>query len=145
MSESYDLILAEDNPSDAELVMRMLRKTGIAENILHVDDGAELLDYVFGKGIYAGRNATENPRLIIMDMKMPRVDGLEALRQIKAQQHTRSIPVVLLTSSQEPDDVQSAYALGVNSYVVKPMDFDDFMKIISSIGMYWLGTNYCCQ
>ncbi|MGN6490967.1 MAG: response regulator [Agriterribacter sp.] len=145
MSESYDLILAEDNPSDAELIMRVLRKTGVAENILHVDDGAQLLDYVFATGMYEGRNAAECPKLIIMDLKMPRVDGLEALKQIRAQQQTKSIPVVLLTSSQEPDDVQTAYALGVNSYVVKPMDFDNFMKIISSIGMYWLGTNYCCR
>ncbi|MGN6438959.1 MAG: response regulator [Agriterribacter sp.] len=145
MSESYDLILAEDNPSDAELIMRVLRKTGVAENILHVDDGAQLLDYVFATGIYEGRNAAECPKLIIMDLKMPRVDGLEALRQIREQQQTKSIPVVLLTSSQEPDDVRSAYTLGVNSYVVKPMDFDNFMKIISSIGMYWLGTNYCCR
>lgn len=145
MSESYDLILAEDNPSDAELIMRVLRKTGVAENILHLDDGAQLLDYVFATGIYEGRNAAECPKLIIMDLKMPRVDGLEALRQIREQQQTKSIPVVLLTSSQEPDDVRSAYTLGVNSYVVKPMDFDNFMKIISSIGMYWLGTNYCCR
>lgn len=144
MTQSYDLILVEDNASDAELAIRILRKIGLGEKLLHIEDGEALLEYVFGTGRYSDRNMAENPKLIIMDLKMPKVNGLEALQKIKEGVHTRYIPVVLLTSSNEENDLRSAYALGVNSFVVKPLEFEDYVKVISSISNYWLQINQCC-
>lgn len=144
MTKSYDVILAEDNTSDAELAIRVLYKIGIQERLLHVEDGEELLEYVFAKGRYNGRNMAENPRLIIMDLKMPKVNGLEALEQIRKGQFCKYVPVVLLSSSQESGDMHKAYSLGVNSFVVKPLSFDNYKNVIASIGNYWLLTNQCC-
>lgn len=144
MIKSYDLILVEDNASDAELAIRILGKIGLTENLLHIEDGEVLLEYLFGAGRYSGRNIAENPKLIIMDIKMPKVNGLETLRQIKQEINTQYIPVVLFTSSQEENDLRTAYALGVNSFVVKPLEFEDYVKVISSISNYWLRTNQHC-
>ena len=144
MIKSCDLILVEDNTSDAELAIRILHKIGLGEKLLHLEDGEALLEYVFGTGRYSGRNTAENPKLIIMDLKMPKVSGLEALQQIRQKATTRYIPVVLLTSSQEENDLRSAYALGVNSFVVKPLEFGDYVKVVSSISNYWLLINQHC-
>lgn len=144
MIQSYDIILAEDNDSDAELAIRALQRSCASGRLLHVEDGEELLEYVFANGRFAGRNMAEEPRLLIMDLKMPKISGLEALEQIKSNAQSRAIPVVLLTSSREESDIQTAYALGVNSYVVKPVDFDNYIKAVSDIGAYWLFTNQCC-
>lgn len=144
MIQSYDIILAEDNDSDAELAIRALQRSCASGRLLHVEDGEELLEYVFANGRFAGRNIAEEPRLLIMDLKMPKISGLEALEQIKSNAQSRTIPVVLLTSSREESDIQTAYALGVNSYVVKPVDFDNYIKAVSDIGAYWLFTNQCC-
>lgn len=144
MIQSYDIILAEDNDSDAELAIRALQRSCAPGRLLHVEDGEELLEYVFANGRFAGRNIAEEPRLLIMDLKMPKISGLEALEQIKSNVQSRTIPVVLLTSSREESDIQTAYALGVNSYVVKPVDFDNYIKAVSDIGAYWLFTNQCC-
>lgn len=144
MIQSYDIILAEDNTSDAELAIRALRKVSVSGRMLHVEDGAELLEYIFANGRYDGRNMSEKPRLIIMDLKMPKVSGLEALQQIKSNAATRNIPVVMLTSSQEENDICAGYGSGANSYVVKPLEYDDYIKAVSDIGNYWLTTNQYC-
>lgn len=144
MIQSYDLILAEDNTSDAELAIRALRKKFASGRMLHIEDGAELLEYIFAKGRYMGRNIAEKPKLVIMDLKMPKVSGLEALQQIKSNVETRNIPVVMLTSSQEENDICAGYSSGANSYVVKPLEYDDYIKVVSDIGNYWLATNQYC-
>lgn len=144
MVVSYDIILAEDNTSDAELAIRVLRKTGVTERMLHVEDGEELLEYVFANGRYKNRNTAEKPRLIIMDLKMPKVNGMDVLKEIKSNDDMRNIPVVLLTSSREQNDVHLGYALGVNSYVVKPLDYDEYVAVVSNIARYWLLTNLSC-
>jgi two-component system, response regulator len=141
MNEHYDILLVEDNQSDAELAMYALRKNNIANSLLHLQNGEELLDYIFGTGGYQGRNTSELPRLILLDLKMPKVSGLEALKKIKADERARLIPVVLLTSSKEDRDIARSYELGVNSYIVKPVEFEDFERATLMIGRYWLSVN----
>lgn len=128
----------EDNVNDAELAIRALRKNNIANNIIHLKDGASALDFLFGKGEYEGRNIQSKPKIILLDLKMPKVNGLEVLEKIKANELTRRIPVVVLTSSKEHPDVEKAYLLGANSYIVKPVDFESFHKIMKDLGTYWL-------
>lgn len=134
--EHVEILLAEDNPADAELTMRALRKRNLANNLVWVKDGAEVLDFVFHKGAYEGR-ANGKPKLILLDLKMPKVDGIEVLAQLKADPDTKQIPVVMLTSSQEESDIVESYRLGVNSYIVKPVDFDKFFEMVSQVGLYW--------
>lgn len=141
MLQEVEILLVEDNMADAELTIRALNKAKIANNILHLKDGAEALDYLFGKGIYAGRDLTKLPRVILLDIKMPKVDGIEVLRQLKAGEHTKVIPVVIMTSSNEEKDIVSSYELGVNSYVVKPVGFEDFAKAVGELGFYWMLLN----
>ncbi|HWJ30501.1 MAG TPA: response regulator [Flavisolibacter sp.] len=141
MNEPIDIILAEDNHNDAEMTMRALKKNNIVNNILHLEDGEEVLDYVFATGPYAGRNMENIPKVILLDLKMPKVDGLEVLRKIKSDERTKIIPVVLLTSSKEDKDIMEGYRLGVNSYIVKPVEFENFVKAVSEIGLYWLLIN----
>jgi two-component system response regulator len=141
MNQPIDIILAEDNHSDAELAIRALRKNNIINHILHLQDGEEVLDYVFATGPYAGRNMENIPKVILLDLKMPKVDGLEVLRKIKSDERTKIIPVVLLTSSKEDKDIMEGYRLGVNSYIVKPVGFENFVKAVSEIGLYWLVVN----
>ena len=136
-----EVLLCEDNADDAELTIRALAKEGLANSLVHVKDGEELLQYVFGTGIWAGRNANELPRLIIVDLKMPKVDGLEVIRKLKSEKRTSMIPVVLLTSSKEEKDIMESYRLGVNSYIVKPVEFELYIKAVSTIGLYWLILN----
>jgi two-component system response regulator len=136
-----EILLVEDNPHDAEMTIRALKKANLANRLIHVKDGAEALDFVFAKGIYADREIGDKPKVILLDIKMPKVDGIEVLRQIKANETTKPIPVVIMTSSKEEQDVITSYNLGVNSYVVKPVDFEGFAKAVSELGFYWLITN----
>lgn len=127
--------------SDAELTMRALKKNNIINGIVHLKDGAEALDYIFGKGQYAGRTLSKKPRVILLDLKMPKIDGLDVLEKLKSDERTREIPVVVLSSSREDPDVKKSYQLGVNSYIVKPVEFDDFLQAVSDLGLYWLLLN----
>jgi two-component system, response regulator len=136
-----DILLIEDNPSDAELTIRALRKSNIADTLLHLQDGEEALEYIFATGKYTGRNINDIPKVILLDVKMPKISGLEVLKKIKSDERTRIIPVVLLTSSKENNDIQEGYNLGVNSYIVKPVDFDNFIKAVADVGLYWLLVN----
>ena len=136
-----EILLVEDNPYDAELTLRALKKSGLANKLLTFPDGVEALDFLFGQGMYAGRNLTARPKVIFLDLKLPRVNGLEVLARIKADARTRMIPVVILTSSQEESDILRSYNLGVNSYTVKPVDFDKFFQVVEELGLYWLLLN----
>jgi two-component system, response regulator len=136
-----DIILVEDNPDDAELSIRALNKNRITNVLLHLKDGQEALDYIFCKGVYENRDISDIPKVILLDIKMPKVDGIEVLKRIKANSSTKMIPVVLLTSSKEEKDILESYQLGVNSYIVKPVNFDSFVKAVSELGLYWLFLN----
>lgn len=133
-----EILLVEDTRSDAEMTIRALKKNKIGNSIIHLKDGREALDFLFGIGEYAGRDVTKMPRVILMDLKMPRMDGIDTLQQLKANELTKKIPVVVLTSSKENPDIQKCYALGVNSYIVKPVEFGDFIKVVSDLGLYWV-------
>ena len=141
MNTWHDILLVEDNIHDAELTIWALNQSRVANSLLHLQDGEEAIDYLFGTGKYDGRNTAELPKLILLDLKMPKVSGLDVLEKIKSDEGTKVIPVVLLTSSKEEKDIIESYQLGVNSYIVKPVDFDNFVKAISDIGLYWLLMN----
>jgi len=136
-----ELLLIEDNPNDAELALRALKKHHIANNIVVVTDGAQALDFVFARGPYTDRNIDITPKVILLDLKLPKVDGLEVLAALKSDPRTKIIPVVVLTSSKEEKDIIESYRLGVNSYIVKPVDFDKFVEAVKSLGLYWLLLN----
>ena len=138
--ETVDILLVEDNPTDAELTMRALRKSHLANHITWVKDRAEALALIFRSGAYAGR-PDQNPRLILLDLKLPKVDGIEVLKRLKADDRTRAIPVVMVTSSQEGRDITESYKLGVNSYVVKPVEFEQFSETVAKAGFYWMLVN----
>jgi CheY-like chemotaxis protein len=138
--EQMEILLVEDNPEDAEMTMRALRKRNLANHVHWVKDGAEALDYLFCSGQYADRSPAHPPKLVLLDIKMPKVDGIEVLRRIKGSE-LRSIPVVVMTSSNEERDVLESYRLGVNSYIVKPVQFEAFIETVSKIGLYWVLTN----
>jgi CheY-like chemotaxis protein len=135
------ILLVEDNPSDIGLTQRAFQKNGISNKLVIAEDGQEALDYLFGAGAHAGRNMDEMPMLILLDLKLPRIDGLEVLRRLRADSRTRRIPVVILTSSSEEQDIAAGYDLGTNSYIRKPVDFHQFADVIKQLGMYWLVTN----
>lgn len=136
-----EILLVEDNPNDVELTLRALKRQNLANHIYVAKDGAEALDFIFATGAFAERNIDHNPKVILLDLKLPKVDGLEVLRRIKSDERTKVTPVIVLTSSREEKDVIESYKLGVNSYIVKPVDFDRFVQAISEIGMYWLLLN----
>ncbi len=136
-----EILLVEDNPNDEELAMHALKKNNLANPIKVVRDGAEALEYIFGTGAYAGRELNPAPKVILLDLKLPKVDGLEVLKRIKSDERTRSIPVVVLTSSSEERDIVESYRLGVNSYVTKPVDFEQFTEAVRQMGLYWLLLN----
>ena len=140
-ADAVDILLVEDNPNDLELALRALKKHNLSNNVIVARDGAEALDFIFGTGSYAHRQIEKIPKLVLLDLKLPKVDGLEVLRRIKADERTKTIPVVVLTSSQEERDVVDSYRLGVNSYIVKPVDFDQFIDCVSELGLYWLVCN----
>ena len=132
------ILLVEDNPNDAELTLRALKKHHLANRVHHVKDGAEALDFMFGTGMYAGRSAAAGPRVVMLDLKLPKVDGWEVLRRIKADERTKDTPVVILTSSREESDLVEGYRLGVNSYVVKPPTQQKLEDLTKAIGECWL-------
>lgn len=140
-TDEVEILLVEDNPHDAELTLRALKKRNLANRVLHAKDGAEALEFLFANGAYVHRKVEYTPRVILLDLKLPKVDGLEVLRKIKADERTRTIPVVVLTSSREDSDLAECYALGVNSYIVKPVEFENFVKAVSDLGFYWLLLN----
>lgn len=136
-----EILLVEDNPDDEELTMHALKKVNLVNHIDVVRDGAEALEYIFGTGAYAGRMLENGPRLIFLDLKLPKVDGLEVLQRLKSDPRTRMIPVVVLTSSREERDIVESYQFGVNSYIVKPVDFEQFMQSVGQVGLYWVLLN----
>jgi CheY-like chemotaxis protein len=138
--ESVDILLVEDSPADAELALRALRRGKLANHISWVKDGAEALEFIFRTGAYAGR-PDHNPKLILLDLKLPKVDGIEVLKRVKADERTRLIPVVMVTSSAEGRDVVESYKLGVNSYLVKPVEFEQFSETVARAGLYWMLMN----
>ena len=135
--EDVEILLVEDNPNDVELTLRALHKQNLANKVFVVKDGAEALDFIFATGQFAKRNIEHRPKVILLDLKLPKVDGIEVLKRIKSDVRTRHTPVVMLTSSQEERDVLDSYNLGVNSYIVKPVDFSNFVRAVSEAGMYW--------
>jgi two-component system response regulator len=139
--KSKIILLVEDNPSDVGLTQRALAKSHVANELVVAEDGQEALDYLFGAGAHAGREVTELPALVLLDLKLPRVDGLEVLRQIRADDRTRRLPVVILTTSREEQDVAQSYDLGANSYIRKPVDFTQFAQAVEHLGLYWLVLN----
>ena len=141
VSNAVEILLVEDNPSDLEVALRALKEQHICNNIHVARDGEEALDFIFRRGKFSGKQVEELPRVILLDLKLPLIDGLEVLRQIRADARTRHVPVVVLTSSTEERDVVESYALGVNSYIAKPVDFDQFRTAMEVIGMYWLLLN----
>jgi CheY-like chemotaxis protein len=136
--DEVEILFVEDSVDDAILTIRALTKSGFINKLLHVKDGAEALDFIFCKGSYALRKSKEYPKLILLDLKMPKVTGMEVLEKIKSDPDLKSIPVVILTSSKEDPDIKKCYALGANSYIVKPVDSDNFFYAIKEIGMYWM-------
>lgn len=139
--QELQILLVEDNMSDAMLTIRALKKHNLANNLEHLYDGAQALDFLFARGEYEGRSLAEKPKVIFLDLKMPKIDGLEVLRQIKADERTKLIPVVMMTSSKEDKDIIESHRLGVNSYIVKPVGFENFSKTVVDLGMYWLLVN----
>ena len=140
-SSEVEILLVEDSPRDAEITLRALRKRNLVNHVVHVKDGQEALDWLFGRGVHAGRDASQHPKVVLLDLKLPKVDGLEVLRAIRADPRTQLQPVVVMTSSQEQRDLVESYKLGVNSYVVKPVDFDAFSAAVAELGHYWLLVN----
>jgi two-component system response regulator len=140
-SKETDILLVEDSPEDAELTIRSLKKINLANKLVHLEDGQEALDFLFAEGKYDDRKGLPLPKVIMLDIKMPRVDGIEVLRRLKSNDTTRMIPIVIMTSSAEEKDILTSYSLGVNSYVVKPVNFEGFAKAVSELGMYWLLIN----
>jgi len=140
-NSKIEILLVEDNLNDAELTMRALRINKIANQITHLKDGAEAIDFISGTGQYEGRDTNNLPKVILLDLKMPKVGGIEVLKTLKSEEATKSIPVVVLTSSKEDPDVRICYELGANSYIVKPVEFDNFQKAVADLGLYWLILN----
>jgi two-component system response regulator len=138
---TVDILLVEDNPYDAELTIRAFKKRSLANPLFTVEDGVEALDFLFCRGKYAQRSMTNPPKVVLLDLKLPKLNGLQVLQAIKTDPQTRSIPVVMVTSSAEDPDIKAAYELGANSYVVKPVDFEAFVEAISNVGFYWLLVN----
>jgi CheY-like chemotaxis protein len=140
-TNEVEILLVEDNPNDVELTLRALKKNNLTNKVHVVKDGAEALEYIFANGAYAQRKIEDHPRVILLDLKLPKIDGLEVLRRIKSDDRTKVIPVVVLTSSKEERDLVESYRLGANSYIAKPVDFESFVKAVSELGLYWLLLN----
>lgn len=141
ITSDVEILLVEDNKDDAGLTIRTLKKNNLGNNLVHLSNGAEALDFLFGEGKFTGRNISDRPKLVLLDLKMPKVNGLEVLKRIKSDDRTKMIPVVVMTSSREDKDIIESYKLGVNSYVVKPINFEGFAKAVAEVGMYWIVNN----
>jgi two-component system, response regulator len=137
-----EILLVEDNPSDAELTMLALKEKNLTNKLIHLKDGAEALEYIFATGNYASRKIDDLPKLILLDINLPKVNGIEVLQKIRSDERTKMIPVVILTSSKEDKDVIESYKLGVNSYIVKPVEFDKFRDAVGEVGLYWMLLNH---
>ncbi|RPI28506.1 MAG: response regulator [Chloroflexota bacterium] len=140
-NDTVDIVIIEDDPNDAELITRVFRKHNLANKIILLEDGAEALDFLFAEGKYAQNSTVLSPKVVLLDLKLPKVNGIEVLQRIKSDERTKNIPVVVLTSSSEDRDIKAAYDLGVNSYVTKPIKFDDFAQVVSELRLYWLLLN----
>jgi len=138
---AVDILLVEDMPADAELIALALKKCNLDKNLVWVKDGAEALDFLFSTGAYARRDSANRPKVVLLDLRLPRISGIEVLRRIKDDERTRQIPVVVLTSSKKDDDARECYRLGVNSYIAKPLLFTEVVKVMSEVGLYWLLLN----
>ena len=136
-----EILLVEDSPDDAELTIRALKKINLANYLVHLEDGQEALDFLFAGGRFADRQFSKLPKLVLLDIKMPKVSGIDVLKRIKSSEATKSMPVVIMTSSAEEKDIIESYGLGVNSYVVKPVDFENFTKAVTELGLYWMLIN----
>ncbi len=141
MNTPLEILLVEDNPQEAELTIRALKKRTLANHFVHVHDGQEAIDFLFGRGAYEGRDVQKMPKVILLDLKLPKLDGIDVLRMLRADGRTKVVPVVVLTSSREDRDVIEAYQLGANSYIVKPVDFENFLEVVSNMIAYWLLLN----
>ena len=141
MDDIVEILLVEDNMADAELTIRALKKKKLANNLVHLKDGAEAIDFLFAQGAYSDRDPLSTPKVVLLDLKMPKVGGIEVLAKMRADPRTKTIPVVVLTSSKEDPDVKRCYELGANSYIVKPVEFDNFFEAVSQLGFYWLLLN----
>ena len=141
LANELEILLVEDNVHDAELTIRALKRRHLANNLVHLKDGAEALDFIFGQGAYVHRDIAQHPKVVLLDLKLPKVDGLEVLREIKNNPRTKAIPVVILTASREERDLVNGYQLGVNAYIQKPVDFEQFRQIVKQLGMFWLVVN----
>ncbi len=139
--EVIEILLIEDNPHEAQLIVRALTKNNLANKLLHLDDGADAINFIFAEGKYSDRKINNHPKLILLDLKIPKVDGLEILKRVKTDERTKTIPIIILTSSQEEQDIVESYKLGANSYLVKPVDFNSFHKIVTDLGLYWMVMN----
>ncbi len=140
-NKDIDILLVEDNPHEARLTILSLSEHNLANNLMHVDDGADAIDFVFAKGKYAGRAGRKNPKVILLDLNLPKIGGLEVLRQIRANESTKLIPIVILSSSKQDSDLSMGFELGANSYIVKPVEFESFQKAVAELGMYWMFLN----
>lgn len=140
-ADQVEILLVEDSAEDAELTLRALKKHNLANRIHHAKDGVEALDFLFARGPHAAQSTLRMLRVVLLDLKLPRVDGIEVLTRMRADPRTKLVPVVVLTSSREDPDISRCYALGVNSYIVKPVAFEEFIKVVSSLGLYWLLLN----
>jgi two-component system response regulator len=140
-----EVLLVEDNPRDAELTIRALRRHNLANQLFHVEDGAEAMDFLFARGKYEGRPTDISPKVVLLDLKLPKLSGLEVLRNMKSDPRLHTVPVVIVTSSAEDPDIKEAYDLGANGYVVKPVQFDSFMEAMSKVGIYWLMVNHALK
>ncbi len=141
MNSEYDIVIIEDNPNDSELMIRSLKKHHFINSFKLLEDGQDAMDFIFCKGKFADRNPAIKPLVIFLDLKLPKIGGLEILKSIKSNEHTKNIPVVIITSSKEDPDIEAAYNYGVNSYVVKPVDFQKFIETMRNLGMYWMLIN----
>ncbi|MCL4681237.1 MAG: response regulator [Rhodocyclaceae bacterium] len=141
MATDRPILLVEDNPDDEALTLRAFNKNRIGNQVVVARDGVEALDYLFGNGQHAGRDLSVMPAVVLLDLKLPRIDGLEVLRRIRANERTSLLPVVILTTSKEQQDIYEAYSLGANSYIRKPVDFEKFIQAVSQLGLYWLVLN----
>lgn len=139
--DEVEILLVEDTAADAELAIRALKKRGLANHLVWVKDGAEALDFLFAAGRYADRDISKPPKVVLLDLRLPKIGGVEVLRRIKADERTHKIPVVVVTSSREDTDLEECYKIGVNSYICKPVDFDEFSKVMGELGLYWLLVN----
>ena len=141
MDQIVEILLVEDNPYEARLTIRSLKKNNVTNNLLHLSDGAEALDFLFARNKYIDRKVENVPNIILLDLKLPKISGLEVLKAVKSDERTKLIPIIVLTSSNEEKDITLSYQLGANSYIVKPVDFDSFSTAIANLGMYWMLLN----